>query len=358
MRKALSFALLVLLLSFPASCRRAATQKENEQLQTLRDNNKLLHDRLELLIDRDTYLASALADSAEVVLALPDHVIHDLFHEIARTYFDQVEINLTPDDLQVDEEGELKVKTFLGKMAAGDWKVHLDIHQLRGTLSAGVPEVRVTGTNRLHMSVPAYLKQGAGSATLAFAWDPKGLGNLVCNKYETTQAISGRVIPKKYQLQGDFILTAGEEDLMADPEFPPDKFVISIDPSAETWDKVRAELKSQDKIFKCGLVLNPDGIIDKLKGLGERGFKAKLPRKLFRPVSLPASITKSVRVGSSVVQLDVRPNVLRVTPTTFWYSASVKARATPSPAESTPGSQDSSIASAPRVAVRSDPGGP
>jgi hypothetical protein len=131
------------------------------------------------------------------------------------------------------------------------------------------------------------------------------------------------VIPKRYQLKGDFILSAGEDNLMADPEFPPDKFVISVDPSEETWQVVKKEIESQDKLFKCGLVVNPEKVLAKLKEIGMKGFKVKLPRTLFRPVSLPASITKSVRVGSSIVELSVRPNILRVTPTTFWYSASV-----------------------------------
>jgi hypothetical protein len=322
-------------------CARHEIRKAEARLETLRNEKAALHDRLELLIDRDTYLASALAESAEVVLALPEDIIHDLFHEITRNYFDRVELNLTPEDLEVNEDGDLRVKTFLGRMTAGSWKLHLDIHKLRGVLSAGAPHVTVSGTNRLHMVIPAQLQRGSGSATLKFDWDPKGLANIVCDKYSTTQPLSGEVIPRDYLLKGDFILTAGEDNLMADPEFPPDKFVISVEPSKETWAEVREKLESQDKLFKCGLVFNPDDVVDKLKALGRRGFKVKLPRTLFRAVKLPASISKSVDVGSSNVQLSVRPNVLRVTPTTFWYSASVEATTTAKPSPEGPAGADS-----------------
>ena len=297
-------------------------------LSELRERRQALHDRFEALIDRDTYLASALAESAEVVLALPEEIIHDLFHEITRNYFDRVELNLAPDDLQVNEDGELRVNTFLGKLTAGEWKVHLDIHRLRGVLSAGVPKVSVSGTNRIRMVVPAHLQRGSGAATMKFEWDPKGLANLVCNKFTATQDLSGDVVPREYTLKGEFVVSAGEDNLMADPEFPPDKFVVSVQPSENTWTAVREKLESQDTLFKCGLVFNPDDVVDKLKALGLRGFKVKLPRSLFRAVKLPASILKSVNVGSSVVRLSVRPNVLRVTPTTFWYSASVETETT------------------------------
>lgn len=317
-------AALFLCLLLPGCSLKKKIAGDEADLQQLRAARDALHDQIEIYIDRDTYLATALAESAEVVLALPEEIIHDVFHEITHNYFDRVELNLEPDDLEVEEDGTLRVNTFLGKVTAGDWKVRVEIHQLRGLLAAGSPNVTVTGTNRLRLDVPAHLKEGTGSATLHFDWDPKGLGSLVCNKYSTTVRASGNVIPKDYRLKGDFILSAGEENLMADPEFPPDKFVISVDPSEETWATVKKEIESQDKLFKCGLVVNPDKVLAKLKEIGAKGFKVKLPRTLFRPVSLPASITKSVHVGSSAIELTVRPNVLRVTPTTFWYSASVK----------------------------------
>jgi hypothetical protein len=305
--------------------RRREARQADAHLEALRTERAVLHDRLEGLIDRDTYLASALADSAEVVLALPEEVIHDLFHEVIRIYFDRVELSLEPDDLEVNEDGELRVSTFLGKMTAGSWKVHLDIHALRGVLSAGAAKVALTGTNRLHMEVPARLMRGSGNATMKFEWDPRGLANVVCDRYSTTQALSGDVIPREYWLRGDFVLSAGEENLMADPVFPPEKFVISVEPSEATWNAVREKLETQDKLFKCGLVFDPDDVVEKLKALGKRGFKVKLPRSMFREVRLPASISKSVKVGSSVVDLSVAPNTLRVTPTTFWYSARVDA---------------------------------
>jgi hypothetical protein len=270
----------------------------------------------------DGQLTVAVADSAEIALALREKIVADLLRETARRYLDHIVLDIDTKDLHANADGELKVKTPLGKVTAGQWKVTLDFHRLRGILRARKPDVAVTAKNRVHVAVPVVLEGGSGEATLRFAWDPKGMANLVCRDFETSQRVEGKILAREYLLRGDFVLAAKADGIVADPDFPAEKFPIAVDPSADTWERVMTTLREQDRWNRCGIAMDPEKVAQRLAELGEAGFKVKLPRSIFRPVVIPASLVKSVRVGRSRVELSIRPNALRISPGTLWYSAS------------------------------------
>jgi hypothetical protein len=156
----------------------------------------------------DGQLTVAVADSAEIALALREKIVADLLRETARRYLDHIVLDIDTKDLHANADGELKVKTPLGKVTAGQWKVTLDFHRLRGILRARQPDVAVTAKNRVHVAVPVVLEGGSGEATLLFAWDPKGMANLVCRDFETSQRVEGKILAREYFLRGDFVLAA------------------------------------------------------------------------------------------------------------------------------------------------------
>lgn len=285
--------------------------------------HEAFHDSLDALVAGDTLIAEAVADSGEVVLAIRASLVEDLIHEVTASYLDRVELDLSP-NVQVQEGGEVRVKALFARITAGAWRVNLTIHRIRGVLAAKTPEVSVTRTNRIHLALPVVLQQGSGTATLRFAWDAKSVANVVCRDFATTQRITGSVLPREYEIEGDFVLTAGERSVVARPEFPEEKFRLSVDLSPESWANVQRTLASQDKISRCGIALAPADVIRKLQALGRKGFNVKLPRSIFRTVELPASVSRSVEVEERRLSLAVRPNVLRVTPRTFWYSSAVR----------------------------------
>lgn len=322
--------LIVLRLSLPLlaflgpACSRDAEPPElsNPHLEELRRTHASLHETLEGLVAGDSLLEQAAADSGEVVLALRETLMEGLIHEVTRRYLDRVELNLTP-DVKVEEQGEIKVKALFARIKAGEWKVRLTIHSIRGVMRAKTPTVSVTGTNRIHLVLPVVVQEGQGSATIRFTWDAKSVANVVCGDFETVQRVRGSVLPQEYSIEGDFVLAAGEQTVVAEPQFPEEKFRLKVDLSRESWAEVQRTLASQDEIFKCGIALNPPDVVRKLRALGSKGFNIKLPRSIFRPVELPATVSESVVVEGRRVQLSVRPSALRVTPRTFWYSAAV-----------------------------------
>lgn len=311
------------------------TAEAEARIAELHAAHEALHDSLEALVAGDSLLLAAAADTGQVIVALREPLVENLVNEVTRRYLDRVEVHLTP-DVEVEESGEIRVKVLVARVKAGDWHVHLTIHRIDGVLRAKPPEVTVTGTNRLGLALPVTLEDGRGEATLRFRWDAAGVAGAVCGDFETTQRITGRVLPAGYTIDGAFVLSANERTIVAEPEFPAEKFRLVVDLSPESWDEVRRTLASQDKIFKCGIALDPPDVIQKLRALGRKGFNVKLPRSIFRTVELPASVSEAVTVETRRVELSVRPNVLRVTPRTFWYSAAVETAisdAVPAPAD-------------------------
>ncbi|MFN2433022.1 MAG: hypothetical protein ABR599_09480 [Gemmatimonadota bacterium] len=279
----------------------------------------------------DTLLGDAALDSGDVALGIRPELVNEMIGEVAALYLDQVELDI-PLEEQVVESGEVKVKALFATITAGEWRVFVTIHRVRGTLSARRPELTVVGENRLRMVVPARLERGSGSATIRFRWEARNVANVACGDFETRMEVTGSVVPRDYTVTGDFVLAARDQQIVAEPDVPVTKIRVSVSPSAETWRKVRATLASQNEFGKCGIgmkFLSADELVALLTRLTQKGFQVKLPTGIVPTLALPASVRESVAVEGRQVQLSVRPNALRVSPRAFWYSAAVEAGVRP-----------------------------
>ena len=74
----------------------------------------------------------------------------------------------------------------------------------------------------------------------------------------------------------------------------------------------------QDKLLKCGMVMDPDSMMTKVRHLVRTKIAFRLPAALFKPFSLPVSLKKEydagdVRIAASVRQPEVvvEPDFLR-----------------------------------------------
>ncbi|HEY3175998.1 MAG TPA: hypothetical protein VGK94_09610, partial [Candidatus Polarisedimenticolia bacterium] len=224
----------------------------------------------------------------------------------------------------VTESGEIHTDTPVGEVSAGEWTLHVNLHNVRGILKAKGPRIELKTGNEVEVDLPVLLEQGEGTAAVRFAWKSHGLAKIVCKDFETTQEISGRVKPEEYPVRGSFLLAAGKDSITATPRFDPE-FRLKVELSPESWAKVRAALEAQDDISRCGLALDPDKIFGKLQELVGKGFKIHLPRKLLRPVALPTGVSESVEVEGRRVAVAVTQNALRIAPDGLWYSIDVQA---------------------------------
>ena len=141
--------------------------------------------------------------------------------------------------------------------------------------------------------------------TAHFSWDSRSLASVVCRDFEVTRRLDGEVLSREYPVAGAFRLFAGPERLRADPEFPPREFRIQVDLTDKSWAEVRAAIQEQDDVTKCGLGLDPDELLAKIRERLHEGFDVKLPRSLFRPVDFPAAVRQDVTIEDRRVDLAV-----------------------------------------------------
>jgi hypothetical protein len=287
-------------------------------------------------------LRFARGDSAAVAVALSESLLVALLERAAARYLDRVDVQLV--GLPGHGEGDLEIGTPFGKMKAGAWSVQVEVQELTGRLSADPPALDLDG-HRVHVELPVRIVDGRGAIALDFQWDSKSIFNVVCNDFETRQVLRGRVRPQRHVIRGDLVLSSNPRGIVVDPEFPRERYPISMELDAASWERIRGALEDQDKLSRCGLMMNPDSVVRELRGLGIRGLRFRLPRVVYRTFVLPASLSESVRILDAPVRLTVRPHRLRIASGIFWYGADVEVRRSrgpdhrlPLPGGSEPGS--------------------
>ena len=294
----------------------------DERVMRLNEEHRRLHDEFETLAAREELIAETERVRGDIVLAVRAGLVKHVAEEAVRGYFDRVTLDLS--GIEVTKSGELKADTFLGKVTAGRWTVDVSMHRIRGTLRARAPRIELKTGNQVELELPVLIEEGEGDAAVRFAWQSQGVAKIVCKSFETTQEVSGRVKPEEYPEQGGFLLDAVKDTLTATPRFDP-TFRVKVEPSRESWAKVRAALKAEDDITRCGLALDPDKVFAQLQDLVDKGFVIHLPRKFLRTVTLPAGVTQSVDVEGRQVAVAVTDNALRITPAGLWYGIGIRA---------------------------------
>ncbi|HET9251031.1 MAG TPA: hypothetical protein VFP58_02810, partial [Candidatus Eisenbacteria bacterium] len=83
-------------------------------------------------------------------------------------------------------------------------------------------------------------------------------------------------------------------------------------------EKLRATFKEQDKLLRCGVVMDPDSVLVRIERLLRDKVHVNLPGTLFGPFTLPVATRQEVdagdfRIVSSVKdpEVAVRPGYLR-----------------------------------------------
>jgi hypothetical protein len=248
---------------------------------------------------------------------------------VARRYLDRVTVDLT--DVEGHSSGEMRKKTFLGRIKVGEWSVSVDLRNLTGHLRAGSPRVSLRGPDVIDVELPVDVQETEGDATLRFGWDSAGLANVVCKDFELTREIRGRVLVQRHLVSGALRLHNNGESLTATPVFPDRRIRLKLDLTARSWGVVEAALRSQDTSGKCGTLMDPDKGLVRLRALAARGIKVRLPDSIFRTVSLPARLRKSVKVSQRTVGLRLTAESLRIEAATLWSSVSVRVQTNTQP---------------------------
>ena len=312
-----------------AGCATKAPQDDPARMALLKEAYDRLHERLEKAAATEPLLASAFADRGQVVVAIRSGLMEELAGNVARRYLDRVTVDLSA--VEAHSSGELRRKTVLGRIKLGDWSVTVELGSLAGHLRAGSPRVSLRGKDLIDVELPVEVEETEGDATVRLGWDSAGLANVVCKDFELVREIRGRVLAQRHLVSGALRLHNSGESLTATPVFPDRRIRLELDLTEPSWGVVEAALRSQDTTGKCGMLMDPDRGLVRLRALAARGIKVRLPDSIFRTVSLPARLQKSVKVGQRTVDLQLSAESLRIESATLWSSASVQVKANPRP---------------------------
>lgn len=268
-------ACLVVLAGLAAACqeRTASTQA---RVADLRREDERLQQRLDSLVAKDGLLSRPDTEGGDLVVAIRSGLLVGLIGEATQRYLDRVVLEMKP-ELRVQEEGEVKARTFLGNIKAGSWTLELTLHRVQGVLRARPPRLDVIGGNRVGIALPVALDAARWRATLGFAWDATAAASLVCGDFAFRRPIDGSVLPQEYPVAGSVLLSASTGALSAEPSFPERKFRIRVDLTPASWGEIRSFLESQDTLLKCGIAMNPEQILPRLRPSPTKGSSSSFP---------------------------------------------------------------------------------
>ena len=182
------------------------------------------------------------------------------------------------------------------------------------------------------MDVPVEVLPAAGRIALDFAWDSKGLANVVCRDFAVRRVLDGRVVAQRHRLSLAIRLSDGDGVLIATPSLSERKFALRVELQPEAWASVEQALEAQDSLGRCGILLKPERVLGELRALAARGIPVRLPDELVRSVRLPAQLAQQVRLGARDVELSLRRPALRVDSELVWSSARISATGARRPA--------------------------
>lgn len=325
MKRALALALAALVLGSGCARRDEDTARAG-RVATLKKRQQELFEQLNREIAKDPVLSQAVENEGDVLVGIRTGLLKDLVTAVATQYLDKVALDLKL-EAKVAADGDIHVKKpLIGEITAGTWKVNLVVHRVNGVLGARTPDVDMKDNRTIGLNLPVALNQGKGSATIHFEWDSKGVANVVCRDFEVTRKINGTLVPAVHTFEGGLVLEAGAENIAARPTFRDVPYRLKVDLTPESWTDITDALNEQDSFFKCGIGLNPDTILPKLKDLLLKGFNVRLPKKLFRPFALPGSLSTTLEHEERRLRLTVKPDALRFANDALWYSSVVEAR--------------------------------
>jgi len=304
-----------------AACPRGPDPLDLDRLERQRD---ALREKLAALRADDPWLREA--PEGNVLIGMPVAFTSDLVREVTAGFLDQVEIALG--GVSIHKEGEVTARRFLATFKPGRYVLDVELDDVRALVKPGAASIEFED-DRVRVSLPVTLAEGRGRATVRFQWDSQGVAGAVCEDFEATRKVAGRVAPRTYTVKGAFRLAVARGQIEATPEFPDLAVELKVEPSASSWKAI--EQIVEERSLTCRTALKLVDVQALMKGLLEKGIDVKVPRTIFRPIRFPAGLQQSVSLEGREYALAVRPQGLRVAAGVLWYGADVSASAEPAP---------------------------
>jgi hypothetical protein len=257
------------------------------------------------LANTDSMWNAIVTSDKRVVTILPAVVIEDVVDRLAARYRSGVAVDIQPKIYERLEE-PIHVKVLGKRLKAGMMVLDIGVHALSGRLVAREsPTTKLVPPDALEVSLPLTVENGRGRATILADWDPNPAAWLVCRGFHAQETLTGTIDPVPHVVRGRLRLELAPDRILARPTLARDRVRLRVNLTPASWDSVRAKFAEQDKILRCGLVLDPDSAVAKLRALGARGIRVRLPGAA-PPFELPVRFESTIEGGDYRVDVAVR----------------------------------------------------
>ncbi len=277
-----------------------------------------LHRRVLALASRDSLWQGLIRSDRDVAVIVPLPVLQTLCNRVARNYVQGARLDFDP-NIRVHLDKEIRFKLLGGSAGAGRIRGDLRVNRLQGRLQVvGDPKVALLPPDVLQLTTPILVLHGSGRVGLDMKWDPSLLVSIICGGFGFQETLTGDVLPFSHALQTSIRFNAEPTRFVGRPLVRQDRISVPCEFTAASLGKVRAALLEQDKLLKCGMVMNADSVLADLRTLIRRKVQFGLPRTLFKPFSAPVSTRQQYDAGEFRItarmeepEVVVRPQYLR-----------------------------------------------
>jgi hypothetical protein len=266
------------------------------------DSITVLRERVLALTAADPLWNTLLSAEHDVTVLVPAPLLLSIVRSATSRYRAGVDVELDP-DVDKDIVRPIHVKVLGKRITAGEIRAAIHVDRLRGSLVAtGDPSVELRPPDGLSVTMPLSLTGGRGAARYEFAWDPTAAAWLVCKGFTAEGTLDGMVGRIRHDVEGTLRFHVEDGKVVGRSALRRDRVRLPLDLTPASWAKVRGVLAEQDRLLRCGAVMDPDSMVALLRGIGEKGVRVRLPGGL-PGFELP------VRFGSSVVDSAYRVGV-------------------------------------------------
>jgi hypothetical protein len=258
------------------------------------------------LASHDPLWKGLIASDRDIVVIVPRPVLQTLCNRIAGTYLQGAQLDVDP-HIHEHLDETLRAKVLGGKVDAGHIKGSLRVTHLVGRLRVtGDPEISLLPPDGLEIAGPIQVSEGRGRVELDMEWDPKPLVSVVCRGFQYADTLVGRVRPFQHTLRTTIRFAAADTSVAGRPMVQRDHLSVPAELTDSSFVSMRNALVEQDKLLKCGLVMDPDSVMAKVRHLMRTKIAFRLPASLFKPFTLPISLEKEYETGDVRIAASVR----------------------------------------------------
>jgi len=290
-----------------------------EALERQRLEVRRLGERLERRLREQARLRDGAGEG--LLVGVPAGVAERLVGEAVAAFGSGIRVTLR--DLRFRKADEVQARLLLGRRTVGRFVLSVHVHEVGAVLRPAKPRLELGDNERVGVTLPVAVEDGAGRARLRFRWDGRGVAGAVCGDVDVTHELTATVPRRTHTLRGAFRMSIDGSALVAQPEFGDVQLQLPIEPSAEAWSFVEQLIAGRSAL--CRAALAKADVPQKIRGVLARGVRVTLPRRLLeRPLRLPFAVEREIALSGRSLRIDARPTDLIVTPARIWYGVRVE----------------------------------